>query len=141
MAVVDGAGVGASSERWLRRREEDGAWSTVTCALTKTVCHRCIGPVAASTSICDGQLLCADGHAITIAASSTLVPAAGRCTMDEGVERVVTATTASVYMHGFAIGRCGAGGECLGSLGDAREVFTEVGNMYVRETCALGKTI
>ena len=44
-------------------------------------------------------------------------------------------------MHGFAIGRCGAGGECLGSLGDAREVFTEVGNMDVRETCALGKTI
>ena len=35
LAVVDGAGVGASSEQWLRRRQEDGAWSTVTCALTK----------------------------------------------------------------------------------------------------------
>ena len=71
----------------------------------------------------DGQLLCAASLA------------SSRC------QRVVTATTASVYMHGFAIGRCGAGGECLGSLGDAREVFTEVGNMDVRETCALGKTI
>ena len=33
-------------------------------------------------------LLCADGHAITIAASSTLVQAAGRCTMDEGVDEL-----------------------------------------------------
>ena len=87
-----------------------------------------------------GQLLCADGHAIAIAASSTVVQAAGRCTMDEGVERVVTATTASVYMHGFAIGRCGAGGECLGSLGDAIKVFTEVGNMDVRAQRVRGRS-
>ena len=50
----------------------------------------------------------------------------GRCAW---TERVVVAATASVYMHGFAIGRCPAGGECLGSLGDAREVFAEVVNM------------
>ena len=43
-------------------------------------------------------------------------------------ERVVTAATASVDTRdvlGFAMGRCGAGEPCLGSLGDALEVFTD----------------
>ena len=67
--------------------------------------------------------------------------AIGRCRAGGECPRTAKTHTASVYVHGFAIGRCKAGGECLGSLGDAIKVFTEVGNMDVRETCALGKTI
>ena len=92
-----------------------------------------------------GQLGCAPSARrpdIVASAQRESWPPPPPCT-STGLRLVVAALTTSIYtraVHGFAIGRCGAGRECLGSLSDAREVLAEVGNMDVRAQRVRGRS-